>query len=262
MHPPASVCRAWGVRAPTPLAGGQGTAFVDGDVVLKPVLDQREAAWLAGVLAGAPVRDDLRIIRPIAAASGAWVVDGWSAWRRLDGEPVGGRWRDVLGVAARFHDAVAAVPWSDSIATGHPWAVGGAFAWGERALDVPIRFATVVDELLDRRAPIDLPSQLVHGDLCNNVLFHDHLPPAVIDVSPCWRPARYAQAIVVVDSIGWFGADAAAVESLADPVGVQLLVRAVLFRLGSAFALCADDPARLDAEVAAYERILAMLPPG
>lgn len=260
MVPPPTVCRAWGAHDPVPLDGGQGEAFVAGDVVLKPVLDRREASWLASVLDALPGRDDLRIIRPVRASSGRWVVDGWSAWERLEGETVGGRWRDVLDVAERFHDAVVDVPWSDAIATDHPWALGGAFAWGERELDVPLRLAGLVEALAARRSPLDLSSQLVHGDLCNNVLFADDLPPAVIDVSPCWRPARWAQAIVVVDSIGWFGAAADAIEPLADDEGVQLLVRAALFRLGSAVLLCAADPERLDAEAAAYERILALLP--
>ncbi len=32
------------------------------------------------------------------------------------------------------------------------------------------------------------PPQLVHGDLTGNLLFHTSLPPAVIDLSPYWRP--------------------------------------------------------------------------
>jgi hypothetical protein len=75
---------------------------------------------------------------------------------------------------------------------------------------------------------------LIHGDLLNNVLFDDDLPPAVIDVSPFWRPARYADAIIIVDAIGWYGARRSAIEALHDPAGVQLLIRATLFRLGSA----------------------------
>ncbi len=60
--------------------------------------------------------------------------------------------------------------------------------------------------------------------------------------------------------IAWFGVGDEALESLADSQGVQLLTRAILFRIGSAVLLFADDPDRLDAEVDAYRRLVAMLP--
>jgi hypothetical protein len=60
---------------------------------------------------------------------------------------------------------------------------------------------------------------------------------------------------VVVDAIGWDGASPDVVEPLADDEGLQLLLRAVLFRLASAMVLCEDDPARLDGECAVYERV-------
>lgn len=55
----------------------------------------------------------------------------------------------------------------------------------------------------------------------------------MIDFSPYWRPALFAQAVVIADAITWGGAG----ESLAvswcggDPVSAQLLVRAVLRRV-------------------------------
>jgi hypothetical protein len=76
-RPPARVCAAWNAPAPEKIVGGQGSTYLCGDVVLKPVLDEREATWLAGVLASLPTTDDLRVIRPVRAASGDWVVDGW-----------------------------------------------------------------------------------------------------------------------------------------------------------------------------------------
>ena len=95
---------------------------------------------------------------------------------------------------------------------------------------------------------MDLPRQLVHGDLGGNVLFHDALPPAVIDVSPYWRPAGYAGAIVVADAVAWGGAGDEIVEGLLRHQGEQLLLRAVLFRV-------AVD----HREVEAYQRVIALL---
>lgn len=251
---------AWGLAHAEPLDGGQGTSWRGGDTVLKPVLDEREATWVASVLHDLQVPDDLRVIRPAAAVDGRWVVDGWSAWHWLDGEHDPSRWREVLDIADRFGECAATVGRSPALERTHAWAVGDAFAWDERMLDVPPSMRSITDELEGRRTSLDLPSQLVHGDLCNNVLFHPELPPAVIDVSPFWRPARYSAAIVAADLVGWFGGTRETLDRFGDPVGAQLLVRATLFRLGSAIVLCADAPDRLAAETAAYARLLAMLP--
>jgi hypothetical protein len=115
---------------------------------------------------------------------------------------------------------------------------------GELGADLP----EVVRPLLDRRRPVDLPCQLIHGDLGGNVLFHDSLPPAVIDVSPYWRPPGYADAIVVADAVAWHGAGDELVERLLRHHGEQLLLRAVLFRV-------AVD----HREAAAYQRMIALL---
>ena len=89
---------------------------------------------------------------------------------------------------------------------------------------------------------------MIHADLGGNVLFHDTLAPAVIDVSPYWRPAAYADAIVVADAVAWSGAGDELVERLLRAQGDQLLLRAVLFRV-------ATDPG----EVEAYERVITLI---
>jgi hypothetical protein len=122
------------------VSGGQGPAFATGDLVLKRVLDEREAEWLAGVLVGLPDVNDLRVIRPVASKSGRWVIGGWAAWRRLDGTVRTGAWRDALDVSRRFHVVVAGVPWSDAMCRQHPWAMGDRFAWGEQDLKIPLGF--------------------------------------------------------------------------------------------------------------------------
>jgi uncharacterized protein (TIGR02569 family) len=129
--------------------------------------------------------------------------------------------------------------------TSDRWAVADRVAWGEAEGEpLPAR----VRPLLARRRPVDLPSQLIHGDLSGNVLFHDSLPPAVIDISPYWRPAGYAAAIVVVDAVAWGSAGDDLVARLLEEQGDQLLLRAVLFRV-------ATDPSEVDA----HRRVIALL---
>jgi hypothetical protein len=73
---------------------------------------------------------------------------------------------------------------------------------------------------------------LIHGDVTGNVLFDDHLPPLVIDLSPYWRPPAFASAIVVADAVAFEGADSHIVEPLLhDPDFVQCLLRALIHRI-------------------------------
>ena len=255
--------RAWGVDTLKPLDGGQGMEFVGGGVVLKPVVDSRQFDWLAGVMYELPSVDDLRIIRPRPAGDGRWAVEGWSAWEYLEGVVDSARWPEALWVSDRFHDVVSGVSWSPAVQGRHHWAIGDAFAWGEADIAFPERFRPLINQLMESRDSVDnLPCQLVHGDLGGNILFHPELAPAVIDVSPYWRPKRYADAIIVADAIAWAGADLQALEPLRDPIGLQMLYRAVLFRLGAA-AIAFDGHAdRFGVEVAAYQRVVQAIGAG
>ena len=242
--PPRSVLEAWAVTDAKPLAGGQGQAFRAGSLVLKPVDQPELAAWLAEALQGVDAGNDLRIVRPVRSVNGRWVVDGWAAWQWMDGDHRPGMWDEVLEVSERLHRAVAGIRWSPTMVASHRWAVADRVAWGEDDAELPER----VRHLLARRVAVDLTCQVVHGDLGGNVLFSDSHPPAVIDVSPFWRPAAYADAIVVADAVAWGDAGEDLVERLLRRQGEQLLVRAVLFRV-------AVD----HREVEAYQRVIALL---
>jgi uncharacterized protein (TIGR02569 family) len=196
--------------------------------MFKPLdMDADALAWQAEVL-GSLAPDGFRVAAPLRARDGALVVDGWTAWPRLEGrhEP---RWADIVAVGERFHRALAGVARPAVLdARNDPWARADRSAWDDDAGHAEPEVA----RLLAARRPVDAPDQLIHGDLSGNVLFDDDLPPAVIDFSPYWRPAAYASAIVVADAVAWYGAGPA----LLATVDRQLLIRAVLFRL-----LCAAD---------------------
>ncbi len=240
--PSAHVLEAFGVAAarPRPLEGGQRTAWAAGGLVLKPAdLDAQALAWQEEVLGG--VRSaEVRVAPPVRAASGALVVEGFTAWRRLEGahEP---RWADVVDAGDRLHRALAGVPRPDALLDDRDdlWARADRVAWADAP--PPARPAPLVAELLAARRPVAAPAQLVHGDLSGNVLFADPAPPGVIDLSPYWRPPAWAAAVVVVDAVAWRGAPPA-LAALLDgrPDGAQCLLRALLFRLLSD----PGDPAR------------------
>jgi uncharacterized protein (TIGR02569 family) len=241
-HPPAAVLQSFGTNgAPLRLGGGEGRSFRVGDVVLKPCDDPAEWAWLGRWLPTVD-QDGFRLAMPVRARDGRWVVDGWCAQAAVEGAHAE-RWLEVLTVCRRFHSAAIHLPRPASIdARTHPWSTGDRVAWAE--LDAPIPHPLLI-RLLRRRRDVDLPSQVIHGDLTENVLFDDPAPPAIIDVTPYWRPAGYADAIVVGDAMHWRGARP---DVLLERCGDirdfgQLFVRAVIFRMVTTLILGADDPA-------------------
>jgi uncharacterized protein (TIGR02569 family) len=226
LAPPPHVLAAFDAPEPRPLAGGQGRSWSAGDLVLKPLdLQPDELEWQADVLTNIN-EDGFRVAPPVRALDGSLSVDGWTAWRRVDGAHAERRWVDAIRVGERFHAAIVAFERPKFLdARTDPWSVGDKAAWGELPLE---RWANVepIARLFELLRPIDEPSSLMHGDLGGNVLFADGLPPAVIDLSLYWRPPPFASAIVVGDALVWEGADA----SLAEEVHVQYLTRALIYR--------------------------------
>jgi uncharacterized protein (TIGR02569 family) len=233
---PPTVIEAFGaVGEPVALSGGRGLAWRVGDLVFKPAdLAPDELAWQADVLPTIRAAD-VRLSIPQRAAGGELVVGGWTAWRYLAGEHRAGRWLEVIEIGDRFHQALADVARPSFIAARtDPWAVGDRVAWGDAPIDPYLRVPQVA-RLAALRRPIDAASLLIHGDLTGNVLFADDLPPAVIDLSPYWRPTAFATAIVVADALVWEGADESLLDAVADVDDIgQVLIRALIYRLVAA----------------------------
>jgi len=250
--PSKDVLAAFGVSG-TPLAleGGRGASWRADQLVLKPADTSEEIrAWGARILADIQA-DGVRVGRPVPSIRGAFIADGWSASVFCPGHHEPRRWLDIIAVGRRIHEAMARVPRPDFLVSRvDPWAVADRAAWGDSSL-APYREAPHVALLEHHLEPVRAPSQVIHGDLTGNVLFADALPPAVIDLSPYWRPAEFATAIVVADALAWEGATVGvlspAIES--DQFG-QLLARAVLFRL---VADAVADPDSIGARASAYD---------
>jgi uncharacterized protein (TIGR02569 family) len=233
--PPAEVLAAFGVAAPVhPLEGGQGRSWLAGDVVLKPVDEQPEHAWVCEVTAGWRC-EEVDVPRPLRAGSG-WVVEGWGAQTRMPGATAvlaeDPDWFRTVHVA--FHRAVADLPRPGFLDTrDDAWAYGDRVAWEEAPPVGGAGTRALQQRASDRLEPVDLPVQVVHGDLGGNVLRHGDRA-TVIDWPPYWRPADWALAVTVTDAVCWDGAD----ESLLDlgstrEQWAQLLLRAALYRLAT-----------------------------
>jgi uncharacterized protein (TIGR02569 family) len=104
--------------------------------------------------------------------------------------------------------------------------------WGFLPMQYGERLKPAMTRLIRLLKPINLKNQLIHGDMTSNILFHSTLPPAVIDLSPYWHPAQYAEAIIVVDSIVWDNAPDTIIKELDDTFETyQLLLRAAMWRI-------------------------------
>ena len=233
--PTAIVLAAFGVDGPArPLPGGQGESVRAGHLVLKPARDLAEAEGVGELLEGVEERG-FRLGRPARAVDGRWVVDGWAATRFVAGAwtPTG-RWSEIVAACRSFTGALAGCRRPAFLAQRtHRWAFADAVAWGEADLDPPAPVAPLLARLRALRGRLDAPSQLVHGDLAGNLLLAGDLPPAVIDMSPYWRPAVFAEAVLAVDGLVWDGAPGELVLG-ATPGFAQAFVRALIFRLVAA----------------------------
>jgi uncharacterized protein (TIGR02569 family) len=271
MSVPSSVVEAWSLDGTAePLEGGQGTSVRAGDLVLKPLSDEALVIWHAQ-LCDRVTASDFRLPAPVRSGDGRLVVEGWSATKFVTGNSMPetdgtvASWTAVLACSRAFHAAIADEPRPALLdVRTDRWATADNVAWNE---GLPDEIGHQSRELLRgmRELILDegLTPQVVHGDLSGNVLLSEGHPPAVIDISPYWRPASYADAIVVVDAVLWWRADPALVE-VARPTRLSpaqwrsFLARALVFRL-----LAFDEPSRdaveVDDQLPRYAWVLDLL---
>ncbi|MFT4127701.1 MAG: TIGR02569 family protein [Gordonia sp. (in: high G+C Gram-positive bacteria)] len=253
VHPPEHVLNTFGLTAHPPIAMGDSWigGWRVGEVVLTLVPDHARAAWSASVRERLYV-DGLRIARPFRATDGRYVVSGWRADTYIAGAPEP-RHDEVVSVADRLHAAIAGIDRPRFLLQppAPPLTDVDVFAAADRAAweDVPLRAARgagmaeptspdgqesvqVLKTLATLRTPITSRNQVVHGDLFGTVLFAGAAAPGITDIVPYWRPASWAAAVVVVDSLAWGGADDDLVTRWSDePEWPQMLLRATIFRL-------------------------------
>lgn len=215
------------------LTGGQGGTYKTGNIVLKPTINIIEAEWVANIL-NSLKNDKFRIAKPVKANNGQWAFNNWIAFEFVSGQYINNRFEEIYKVSVDFHESLKNIPRPDFFDTRNdPWAIADRMAWGE--LELPLYFeqtTKALTKLSEARKNIHLPNQIIHGDIGGNILFEDELPPAVIDFSPYYRPAGFASAITIIDSLVWQGMSFDKISLFKNIEELnQLLIRALIRRI-------------------------------
>ncbi len=267
--PPQAVLAEFGAGSASPqlLPGGQGTTWRAGGVIVKPSTDADGDAWTAEVISGLTPRG-YRVARPVRARNGAWIADGWCAWEVVAGSHgSGGRWSQIFPATRALHADLVELARPDFLASRtDAWAHGDRAAWADVAVDA---CHAAIGDLIRRCAALrveeGLTCQIVHGDIYGNVLFDEGSLPAVIDLSPYWRPVEYALAVAAVDALAWFSAPATILDDLAELPALQsLLARAAMFRLVTADRIASrhrldQDPGYVGGIVAEFSPVVDLI---
>lgn len=232
--PSQDIVNAFGFSGePTLLPGGQGTCYRVEHAVFKPIQDAVEASWLAEINHSV-TSDTFRVPKPIRAKDGSWVFNGWTASEFLQGEHRPGHYAEAIALSTVFHEAVKSTPkpdWFDK--KTDVFSVSDHMAWGELP---PPNFA-LTNEPLKRifgfLKESRLPNQFIHGDWgTGQILFHNTLPPGIVDMTPYFRPADYPIADMIVSALAYEGADASIIDLGKNIQDFdQLLLRALAFRM-------------------------------
>ena len=215
------------------LAGGEGNSVRVGGCVFKPIENEARYSWACDLLLR-PNPKDLRIYQPLRAITGSFVFNGWGASTYEPGDLVHGRWDEKLQVCRSFHVHLNQLEYSSMPPSNDRWTKAHEIAWQIEKLpsSVEKEIAEIIETLFDHYLPMQRSEDILHSDICGNILFDESYQPCVIDFSPAYGPAKYAEAILVADAIAWEGAPLEIVRLLpySDEYR-QLLLRAINFRL-------------------------------
>jgi hypothetical protein len=277
--PEPAVLAAFSLRdTPQHLKGGiSQTVWRVGDVVLKPVQEANpgEAEWVATAL-DAIHEDGFRVAKPVRASSGAWMFNGWTAWRWFEGEPCVDQWPAVTEAARAFHRALPEAIVRAGLDPMPAWLEPRSHRWAraERAVwhgaPLPGEFGDRAEWSLYERAvalgpPLtraeEAASQVVHGDIPSNVLI-DRAANAMafIDVSPGWRPPSSVDAQIATEAVAWFAGDPSLLDEVSAVTGgTAAMARVCAFRLLCGFQASANWADDYPGEVANWTRVLDLL---
>jgi uncharacterized protein (TIGR02569 family) len=240
------------------LAGGEGRSVRVGQCVLKPIDFPARYSWACELLLGIS-KDGFRISEPRQTNDGSFVYEGWGASTFEPGEHVNGRWQERLNIARAFHSKLNENENSPMPLSDDRWSVAHEIAW--QVAPLPSNFHPEMVERIEaifaNYQDLTRGQDVIHSDICGNIIFHEGLDPCVIDFSPAYGSVEYADAILVADAIAWENAPLDIVNLLPyNELYRQYLLRAINFRIIVVALFKPDDLDRFLAEYAEFKPII------
>jgi len=202
MKPNESVLKEFNLQGDIEfLPGGEGKSYKVGAIVLKHVdiSSEEYTNWVADLFSKIE-ENGFRVAKPVKNVNGNWVTpDGWSAWEFLEGNhDYKDQVKQSIDAIITFHNAIKSFPKPVFLGEDDtPYIRADKYTWGARPKNIHPDLKDLVESLYSLRKPVNgLENQIIHGDLNpDNILVSDSLPPAIIDMTPYWRPAEFALAI-------------------------------------------------------------------
>lgn len=234
------------------LPSGEGRTYRAGNVIYRRDSDIEETLFIVELYHSIQ-QSGFRVPLPLPTTSGAWTTTGgWTAWTFVSGQPATpADLPHVIPAIQSFHCALAQVARPAYLDRREsPYVRADRLAWSDTP-EIGDRFASLIAPLLQRKHAVpDLQSQLIHGDLNEqNILVAPGMPPALIDMTPYWRPAEFALAVLAF-WIGPYRGNADVLPQFAEtPAFDQMLIR-----MGLRTIFVAQEFARLGAEIGDVER--------
>jgi uncharacterized protein (TIGR02569 family) len=225
------------IGIPKLLDGGQGTTYRSGEIILKPVgflAESKEAAEIVSGLTESPL---LNLPKAVKSINGNWVEDGYVAWNFVPGTERQGYYSEKLKVCDYFGDIFGGLGKPKFLdLKNDEYTIADRVAWGELERIYPPEQQEIIDLVKSKIRPVNLPSQIIHGDISGNMVFTESGLPGVIDLTLYWRPRNFTKAILLIDAITWEDADPDIYDLVSnEPEIDQLLIRAALRRIVTGF---------------------------
>lgn len=258
---PGHVLESFGLKGTaTPLSGGENRSFILNNYVLKPAGDTRFAEWSSAAWSELSP-EKYRISRPLRSDKGNFIVGGWGVSLYEKGHHKNARLPEKLAVCRALHSDLSDVTNHEMPDNNDPWARAHRIAWQSSLLPshLPWSATSVLQQLLKNiRSDAAEPAQIIHADLSGNILFDEELPPLVIDFSPFYAPAAYADAILFCDCIAWQNSPLSELALLPQNGHYkEMLIRATAFRLSVAAILNGQDG--FDKEYSNFQPVIQYL---